>query len=200
MRLKRWEIALLASLLAVLLVCAFPLQVQSKLADKLTRLHVLANSDSTEDQQLKLQVRDAVYAATEEILIQSESQQQAVQQLQEALPHLQQLAQQTLRQQGSAYTVTLRLEETEFPYKEYDGFALPAGKYLALRVLIGEAQGANWWCVVFPPLCSAGAEQLSQTAQKAGFTPEEITLLTEGRESLVLRFRFLECLRRLWRA
>ena len=117
MRLKRWEIALLASLLAVFLVCAFPLQAQSKLADKLTRLHVLANSDSVEDQTLKLQVRDAVLAASEGEAVLNDA----------LLDKLERAAQAEVNRRGYAYPVRVTRENCYFDTRVYETFSLPAG-------------------------------------------------------------------------
>ena len=92
---------------------------------------------------------------------------------------------------------TARLERAEFPEKDYDGFSLPAGEYLALRVVIGEGQGRNWWCVVFPPLCTAAASDLSRTALGAGLTEDDLSLITGDGDGYVLRFRSLELWERL---
>ena len=80
---------------------------------------------------------------------------------------------------------------TEFPLKEYDGFALPAGEYLALRVVIGEGAGRNWWCVVYPPLCTAACTDLEDVAVQAGMDESDMKLIT-GQEGYVLKFRSLE--------
>ena len=145
MKWKRWEIALAASLLAFFLVCGFPLQVQSKLAEKLTRLHVLANSDSEEDQALKLKVRDAVLKASagERILDAA------------LLDQLERAAQAEVFRNGYAYPVTVTRENCYFDTRVYETFSLPAGYYDAVRVVIGEGVGKNWWCVIYPTLCSA---------------------------------------------
>lgn len=182
MKLKRWEIALLASLLAVFLVCAFPMRVQSKLADKLTRLHVLANSDSQEDQTLKLQVRDAVLAASEgETVLDTP-----------LLEKLERAAQAEVRQRGYDYPVTVTREYYYFDTREYENFSLPAGYYDAVRVVIGEGAGKNWWCVIYPPLCAGMCQQDWETvAREAGLTDEEIGLICEE-EGYVLRFQLVD--------
>lgn len=150
-KLHTWEAALLLAVAAALLWGACTLQRQDALEQKVIRLHVIANSDSEADQALKLRVRDRVLVLTEDILRQSGDMEEARQRLAEALPRLQQTAAEEIAAQGSRYTVSAGLEETEFPTREYDGFALPSGEYLALRVVIGEGAGKNWWCVVFPP-------------------------------------------------
>ena len=162
-KLHTWEAALLLAVAAALLWGACTLQRQDALEQKVIRLHVIANSDSEADQALKLRVRDRVLVLAEDILRQSGDMEEARQRLTEALPRLQQTAAEEIAAQGSRYTVSARLEETEFPTREYDGFALPSGEYLALRVVIGEGAGKNWWCVVFPPLCTTAACDFQET-------------------------------------
>ena len=167
-KLHTWEAALLLAVAAALLWGACTLQRQDALEQKVIRLHVIANSDSEADQALKLRVRDRVLVLTEDILRQSGDMEEARQRLAEALPRLQQTAAEEIAAQGSRYTVSAGLEETEFPTREYDGFALPSGEYLALRVVIGEGAGKNWWCVVFPPLCTTAACDFQETAVSGG--------------------------------
>ena len=93
--------------------------------------------------------------------------------------------------------VSVSLEEAEFPLKAYDGCALPSGGYLALRVVIGAGEGRNWWCVVYPPLCTAAASDLSRTALGAGLTEDDLSLITGDGDGYVLRFRSLELWERL---
>ena len=182
MKLKRLEIALLASLLAAFLVCAFPIHAQNKLSDKLTRLHVLANSDSPEDQSLKLQVRDAVLAA-------SEGEKELDQPL---LNRLQRAAQQTVYRAGYDYPVTVTREHCYFNTRTYENFSLPAGYYDAVRVIIGAGEGKNWWCVIYPPLCAGMCEADWETvAREAGLSEEEIGLICEE-EGYVIRFRLVD--------
>ena len=190
-RLHAVELLLLTAVGVFLLSGALSLQTQSALADKVVRLHVLANSDSEADQSLKLTVRDAVLAETEVLLEGVESRDTAARVLRAQLPQLRRTAERTMAEQGSHYPVEVRLETAEFPTKTYDGFALPAGEYLALRVLIGEAAGQNWWCVVFPPLCSAAASEVGETAVAAGLSGEQVRLITEE-EGYVLKFKCVE--------
>ncbi len=166
---------------------------QSQLADKMVRLHVLANSDSDEDQALKLQVRDAVLKTAEPLLAQAGQVDNATGILENNLEQLTAVAQETIYREGWDYPVSVQLEETWFPTREYDSFALPAGSYQALRVVIGEGNGHNWWCVVFPPLCLASAsETVSQTAQDAGMTDQEVALIAEEDEKYVIKFKAIE--------
>ena len=194
-KLHTWEAALLLAVAAALLWGACTLQRQDALGQKVIRLHVIANSDSEADQALKLRVRDRVLVLAEDILRQSGDMEEARQRLAEALPRLQQTAAEEIAAQGSRYTVSARLEETEFPTREYDGFALPSGEYLALRVVIGEGAGKNWWCVVFPPLCLGSVSETTQeTALEAGLTENQVSLMTGEDEGYVVKFKAVELL------
>ena len=122
------------------------------------RLHILANSDTWDDQLLKLQVRDAVLEQVTAATQYAETKQQAVQTLRTAMPDLQRTAQRTLRHAGSSQQVQCRLEEIPFAARRYSGFWLPAGTYTALRIELGSAQGHNWFCVLYPALCVGSSE------------------------------------------
>lgn len=185
------EIVLLAGLAVCLLSGGLAMEGQTRLSDKVVRLHVLANSDSEEDQALKLQVRDAVTERTAALLEEASGRREAETVLRQHLPELKRLAAEAIAAADYGYSVEVELAETEFPTREYDGFSLPAGEYLALRVLIGEAAGRNWWCVVFPPLCTAAASDVAVTALAAGFSENEVNLITEE-EGYVLKFKTIE--------
>ena len=134
-----------AALLAAFTATAAALQMdQQALADKLVRLHVVANSDTEEDQALKLKVRDAVLTVVDGL---------NRDELQSNLPMIRNAARDCLRGQGSNYSVEVTLQKERFPTRAYESFSLPAGVYTALRVTIGEGGGRNWWCVAFPSIC-----------------------------------------------
>ena len=197
-RLKAWEIMLLIGVVICLASGAAALQSQEQLAEKVVRLHVLANSDSEEDQALKLTVRDTVLTEAEHLLEHTEDRAEAEGLLRGQLLELEQLANETVRNAGYNYPVTVELEETRFPTRSYEGFSLPAGEYLALRVLIGDAAGRNWWCVVFPPLCTVAAAEFPEMAENAGFSDEEIALMTEESAGYVVKFKLLELFQELY--
>lgn len=186
------ELALLLGTAVFLLTGAWALNTQRDLADRVVRLHVLANSDSEEDQALKLLVRDVVLERATALLEQTESRAEAEALLRESLPELETIAEETVRANGYSYAVTAELEDTSFSTKEYDGFSLPAGEYLALRILIGEGAGQNWWCVVFPPLCTAASADVPETALAAGLTEDQVGLMTEEDSGYVLKFKAVE--------
>ena len=187
-----FEIALLVGLAIFLTSGVLALRTQDELADKVVRLHVLANSDSEEDQALKLQVRDVVLERATVILEQSADRREAESRLRGQLLELERIAAAKIAAEGYDYPVTVKLENTDFPTKEYEGFTLPAGEYLALRVIIGEGQGRNWWCVVFPPLCTAASADVPASALAAGFSEEEVRLITEDNQGYVLKFKAVE--------
>lgn len=187
-RLRRWEFALLLGLAFAALAGPWLGARQESLAHKVVRLHVVANSDDPADQTLKLQVRDAVLAQAEPLL-RGKDRAGSLETLRNALPALGQTAADTVAAAGFSYPVRLSVEETWFPTKAYEDFALPAGNYTALRVELGEATGQNWWCVVFPPLCLGS---VTEQADAAGLTQEELGLITGETEGYVLRFKVME--------
>ena len=191
-RLHIWEIALLIGMAVFLISVAVSLQNRDQLADKVVRLHILANSDSEEDQALKLRVRDRVLERATELLEQTGDRREAADVLQSHLPELERIAAEEISDCGYEYDVTAEVANTMFPTKEYDGFTLPAGEYLALRIIIGEGNGHNWWCVVFPPLCTTEAADVPASALAAGFDEEEVALVTEENEGYVLKFKAME--------
>ena len=189
-----WAAAVLAAALAVTAYWTAEVHdAQRQLADRLIRLHVIANSDSDADQALKLQVRDAVLARAEEILAAAPDLAAAEKALRAALPELSDLAEDVMEGEGFPYAASGTLGWERYPTRVYDTFSLPAGEYLSLRLVLGEGGGQNWWCVVFPPLCSAAtSEEFSQTAEAAGMTGEEIALMTEETGGAVVRFKLVE--------
>lgn len=191
-RLKLVEIALLIGLAVFLASGGLALRAQDQLSERVVRLHVLANSDGEEDQVLKLKVRDRVLARATELLTQAGDRGEAETLLRSALPELEELAARELRANGCDYPVRAELTDTEFPTREYDGFTLPAGEYLALRVVIGQGAGRNWWCVVFPPLCTAASADIPTAALAAGLTEDQVRLITEEDRGYVLKFKAVE--------
>lgn len=135
-------------------------QVSAAVCADTLRLHILANSDTVEDQLLKLKVRDAVLAEMPDILSGATDKGDAVAAVRTAQRRLQKTAEDTLRREGSAQAVAVRLEQAEFAARDYGSFRLPGGTYTALRIELGKAEGHNWFCVLYPELCigSSGAQ------------------------------------------
>ncbi len=191
-KLKWFEIGALLLLAAFLTTGALALQTEQELSDKVVRLHVLANSDSEEDQALKLKVRDRLLAYVEPILRDAEDRAEAEALLRGQLLELGRIAGDEIRENGYDYPASVELEDTMFPTRAYEGFTLPAGEYLALRVLIGKAEGQNWWCVVFPPLCAAASAEVPEAALAAGMAPSQVGLITEENNGYVLKSKLVE--------
>ena len=164
------------------------------LRKELIRLHVVAASDSEEDQALKLRVRDAVVSSLQQNMENIADADQAKAYLQENLPKIEALANQVLRSAGCLDLATVSLQLEEFTTRYYDTFALPAGIYESLRITIGDGAGQNWWCVVFPSLCvGATVEAFSDTAQCAGLS-DGLTGALAGEEAYEVRFFVLDAL------
>ena len=185
-----WRQALALFLVFLVCTCLWAEAEQTALAEKVIRLHVLANSDSQADQALKLRVRDRVLAGARPLLAQASNAGEAEVLLSGQLSYLTALARQEVLRQGYDYPVDVTLEDVWFPTRAYDAAALPAGTYRALRVVIGSGAGHNWWCVVFPSLCLPA---VSETAlQAAGLSKGDVALITEDAPAYVFRFKTVE--------
>jgi len=192
-KLHVWESALLMAAALTLLVGTWAGTSQAALAHRVLRLHVIANSDSEEDQALKLRVRDAVLEQAGALLAGVEDSAGAEELLAPHLDSLRRTAEETLARAGCGDRVEVRLADRWFPTKEYEGFALPAGEYRALQVVIGEGEGQNWWCVVFPPLCLASvSEEVAETVARAGLKEGQVALITGQDGNYVLKFKVIE--------
>ncbi len=157
--------------------------------ERVVRLHILANSDSEQDQALKLQVRDAVLEAAAGWLDGAADTAEAFAIAQQKLSALERVAQQTVADAGYAYSVKAELTTMYFTTRQYDAVTLPAGMYEAVRFTIGHGEGKNWWCVVYPPLC-AGAAVERQTLEDV-LDSEQVGVVTGG-ERFRVRFKVVE--------
>ena len=183
-------------LLITALGALVPIHGEGEIYDNILRLHVLANSDSEEDQALKLKVRDAVLEVMRKITETNECGdfETAIELVNGNLAQIKQAAENVIRSHGYDYSAEVEVCRECFPTREYDGVRLPAGEYSAVRVLIGKASGKNWWCVLYPTLCLDSSKPQKELVE-AGFTNAQIRLLTDSESPrYVLRFRFLEWL------
>lgn len=175
-----------------------PIHGEQEIYERVVRLHVLANSDSKQDQALKLKVRDEVLRVTEPLLTDCGSREQAEQILTEHADEIEAAAQAVVYAQGYDYPVSVLLGKEEYPTRNYENCCFPGGTYVSLRVCIGDAEGQNWWCVLFPPLClsaaSADGEQSNEEAFIAvGLTGEQYRVITEtDNVKYRIRFKILE--------
>ena len=169
-----------------------PVRDEGEIYDNTLRLHVLANSDSTADQTVKLLVRDAVVKKADEIARDCQSIEGAMVVYRENLDLIRQTAEQVVRENGFDHSLEVSLDEEYYPERQYGDVRLPSGRYTSLKVEIGESKGQNWWCVLFPPLCTGAAEAEEELVQ-TGFTPNQIRVLTDSESpQYVIRFRILE--------
>lgn len=188
------ELGLLLALAAVLALCTALERQQQGISDQMIRLHVVANSDSDEDQSVKGQVRDAVLRQAEIILEQAKDRDMAKVLLRENLTVLEETANRTLQDLGSTDTAAVTLRRELFGTREYEGFSLPGGYYDALRVSIGSGSGKNWWCVVYPQICSAAVTERRTVAVMGGLSEEQAAILEGDTPEYQLKFKLLELL------
>lgn len=182
--LRAWEVALLMALCLTLCVGLWAQKKQGELAAQVVRLHVLAVDDTEEEQALKLRVRDAVLADLAPVLEGVTDQDEAREILAGRLQEIAKAA----ADAAEGRKVSVSLGPESYPLRRYEGFVLPAGTYESLRVVLGEGEGHNWWCVVFPPLCLSAADA---GRVQSVLNPDDFALITEE-DGYELRFRILE--------
>lgn len=185
-KLYPFELALLLAMCVTLLLGLRWGAQQRALSDKLVRLHVIAVSDTAEDQAVKLRVRDAVLSRVEPALAEARDAGEAAEILRGLLPELEN----TARWISGQEQVRASLGRENYPTRHYEDFSLPAGEYTSLRIELGEARGQNWWCVVYPPLCTGSVTETVR--ETAALNEEELRLITEDGEGYVIRFRLME--------
>ena len=190
---KRILIATFTIIGLYVLLGFLPIHSEAAIYDNVLRLHVLANSDSSEDQALKLEVRDRILEETATLFNDCKSKDEARAAVESNLDKIREIAEQTVRETGYEYGVSVRLGEEEYPTKNYEECCFPAGEYLSLRVMIGEAEGENWWCVLFPPLCIDAAGESREVFAEVGLTDEQYSFITEtDNPKYKVRFKLLE--------
>ena len=133
--------------------------ISSNLSDSVFRLHIIANSDSSADQELKLKVRDKIIEYMNTLTSNSSDKKDVISIVNNHLDSFKEIALNTIKENGYNYDVKIGIDYSEFPTKQYSNVVLPAGEYKALKIIIGEGSGKNWWCVMFPPLCFVDEEK-----------------------------------------
>ncbi len=192
------ELSLLIGLVAALIGGSLASAKQSDLSDKLIRLHVIANSDSEDDQALKYKVRDRILEKVSALTADATDITDARAIIRRNLDALAETAQNEISANGYTYNAEASLENVFFPTRDYGSFALPAGEYESLRIIIGEGVGKNWWCVLFPPLCISAAEaEVEISAKAAGLSDDEIALITSDKTSYKFKFKIIEIVEKL---
>ena len=187
---------LMTAVTCMLILSVLPVHGESEVYDSVLRLHVIANSDSDEDQALKLKVRDAILSSSGELFMGCKTKDDAVLAAESNKEELIAVAREVILAEGYDYSVDIEIGVEEYPRKNYDSFCFPSGEYASLQVKIGEAEGENWWCVLYPPLCLSAATQKQEIEEEfisVGLTDEQYKIITEsGDKKYQLRFKFLE--------
>lgn len=169
-------------------ICSFA-KTSEEIRSDVLRLHVIANSDSSVDQNLKLRLRDYILEEGEDIFDGSVNVENAVKKIEPKLAELENSAETFVKNAGFDYDVKITLSNEYFTTRTYESVTLPAGKYLALRVVIGSGEGHNWWCVMFPPMCVPAADKKDEIENV--FTDKEIKLV-ESKPKYEPRFKVVE--------
>lgn len=169
--------------------------VSEDISQSVFRLHVLANSNSEEDQNLKLKVRDALLDYMNELCLNCSTKEEAINIANEHKYEFQEIAERTIKENGYDYSVKININNFYFPTKNYGDISLPAGYYDALRVEIGEANGQNWWCVMFPSLCfidvtSGVVDDEAKENLEENMEEESYSIISENADNLGIKFKF----------
>ena len=179
-------------LIACMLCSFLPLGDEAEIYENTVRLHVIANSDTEHDQSVKLYVRDSMLKEVAALTKNAQTVEEAEAAINAHLCDIREKAKAALAEIGEDISVNVTLTEEYYPTREYEGFCLPAGNYTSLRILLGEAEGQNWWCVLYPELCTSTA-CAGETLIKTGFSKDQIDILTGGEKpQYKLKFKILE--------
>lgn len=170
--------------------------MQQEMAKKILRFHILANSDSEEDQKVKLLVRNAIGKQAENWLLKSKSIEESKKIIGTHMDEIERLAQETLQKNGYAYEVCARLCQVDFPEKTYGEYTFPKGRYEALQVELGTGRGQNWWCVLYPNMCFRGSlyeviEKDAKESLQEVLSPQEYRMIF-NKKKYKIRLKFLE--------
>lgn len=183
---------LLTVLCATLILAVVPVSGEEALYDNVLRLHVIANSDSDEDQALKLAVRDEILAVYGDRLAACTSKEQAEEQVALLSAEMTESAKKLIESRGYDYGVRLTLTRENYPTRVYENVTMPAGEYCSLRIIIGEGAGQNWWCVLFPPMCVGNAiGGKADESIPVGLSASQYKLIS-GNGRYAVRFKVLE--------
>ena len=187
---KKWELCLLFGLVVTILLSNISFAAECKTIRKsVLRLHILANSDSDADQKLKLQVRDRLLKEGGDLFSGLKTEEAARTAAKADITKLQTAAEDEIKKQGYSYPVKVEVAKSYFNTRTYDTVTLPAGEYEAVRVLIGNAEGHNWWCVMFPPMCLPAAEPDKKIEDVLSQNGTEIV---ENKPKYEIRFKTVE--------
>lgn len=185
-------IAIFISLYSAFSLTAFACAADS-IQNSVVRLHILANSDSQRDQNVKIQVRDALLNENTRLLSEGVSRENAYAYFSQSKDRLTEIANSTLHKAGFSYNAKITLEEEFYETRQYGALTFPAGEYLSLKVVLGEGEGHNWWCVMFPPMCVPAADDVSADGKTAEeYLTQSENELINGGSKYVMKFKILE--------
>jgi stage II sporulation protein R len=190
-------VTILLSIFIILTTFSYSKAVCKDLSDSVLRLHVIANSNSVEDQNLKYKVRDALLTYMNSLVSNSTSKKEVLEIASEHLSNFKDIATNVIKENGYNYDVNVELGNFEFPTKQYGDISFPAGYYDALKVEIGSHQGRNWWCVMFPPLCfvdvtSGVVPEDSKENLKDNLSDEDYSIISKDSITSEFKFKIVE--------
>ena len=196
-KINNFQTIIWSIVIGVIITCVFSAyadKTEESIADGLIRLHVIANSNSEDDQHLKIAVRDAIIEKSQHIFADNTNKTEAEAEITAQIEDIKKIADEVVLQWGYDYPVRVELGKSDFPTKVYGNITLPAGTYDALKVIIGNGSGENWWCVIFPPLCfvdSATANMPKESSEilKSSLSDEEYAMVT-GDDNLPVKVKF----------
>jgi stage II sporulation protein R len=187
------------------LIISYAKTAGSDISNSVLRLHIVANSNSQADQQLKLDIRDRIVNEASYLFATANSPDEAIKIAERNLDKIITIANSEIKKQGFSYTASAKIGDFAFPTKTYGDIRLPSGKYKALRIELGAAQGENWWCVMYPPLCFADgilvAPETAKSQLKKSLSEDEYNLITKssaGKVPVEIRFKIVEIIQSLF--
>ena len=187
------------SLFLTMTVTAYSGSVQSDLQNNIVRLHIIANSDSDEDQAVKLRIRDTILREEGERVL-AQNKQDCIQKIKNDLPRIEEIANRVLAENGFHYSAKAVYGKFDFPKKEYKNITLPCGEYYGVRIILGNGEGHNWWCVMYPPVCmmsdsEAALSEKSKKVLKENLRGETYDVITG--ENIEVKFRVVEAVQEI---
>ena len=190
-------LSILLILFFIVTAYSYATSISQGLGENIFRLHILANSDSEEDQTLKLKVRDTLLEYKKTLTNDMSDKQAVIELSKKHLQDFKEIAEDVIRENGYDYSVNLEIGNFYFPTKYYGNISLPAGNYDALKIQIGEAKGQNWWCSLFPPLCfvsisSGVVEEEGEEYLKENLSDEEFEIISSSSSEIEFKFKIVE--------
>ena len=172
--------------------CTYFAGAAESVRQDVVRLHILANSDSPEDQELKLKVRDALLKDNTKLLTEGVNNDNATEYFEASKGDLLATAREVITENGYSYDVKISLGKEYFETREYGELIFPAGEYTSLKVVLGEGEGKNWWCVMFPPLCVPAADDVEVKGNTEDYLTESGNEIVNGGKKYIVKFKLLE--------